>query len=94
MLIPLIPPIALILRKLFAYAAFDRDRRTLGDRQAAIALAATRLRTALSKASCVRALPLALIAVFLRYGHRDEPADSHFLPEIPTYPAGRVAALH
>jgi hypothetical protein len=83
--------IAFIFRKFCLHAAIDSDRRSLGDRRTAKALAA-RLRAAILKASCVKSLPLLLVAVFRRYGQRHEPADSYFLPEIPTYPARRVAA--
>jgi hypothetical protein len=73
--------------------AFRPCRPEVDHGQVATALAAARLRTAFSKATGIRALVLTLIAVFFRYGYRNEPADSHFLPQRPACPAGRVATV-
>jgi uncharacterized membrane protein YbaN (DUF454 family) len=73
--------------------AWRIQRWLFGDRKITMALLAVRLRTALSQTADIRALVLTLIAVCLRHGHRNEPADSYLLLGRPIYPAGRVPAL-
>jgi len=62
--------------RLCLYARLDLCRLLSSDRKSLKNLAAVRLHMVLSRTAGIRALILTILAVRLRYGHRQEPSEA------------------